>query len=140
MMRNRMVLSTAVVMALAACATQGPRTQAELQQQRAEVRADDARDVADTHKAANKEVKQAQDTLRKAENEAIERDASAHEGRVQEAKARARATAAPGEARERIRTAEVEARYRLDRQNCEALAEASRASCMAAADERLNSR
>ncbi|HVF16952.1 MAG TPA: hypothetical protein VNA21_08575 [Steroidobacteraceae bacterium] len=111
-----------------------------MQQERAEARAEDARDVADTHKAANKEVKQAQESLRKAEDKAIARDASAREGRVEEAEARTRAAAAPSEARERIRTAEVESQHRLDRQNCDALAEEARASCLAAADERLNAR
>lgn len=63
----RTILSAAALLTLAACATQAPRTPAEVQQDRAEARADDARDVADTHRAANKEVQQAQDSLRKAE-------------------------------------------------------------------------
>jgi hypothetical protein len=140
MKRQWMVMGATAVLALSACGTNAPRSQAELQQERAEARADSARAVANTHEAANKEVRQAEKALRGAEDEAAKREARARESRVQESEARTRADAAPGEARERIRTAEVESEYLRERQTCEALAEDARASCLAAAEQRLNNR
>ena len=134
---NALLYST-VALALAACASTVPHTEAERQQERAEARADSAREVADTHKAANKEAQHAQEDLRKAENETVKRDEAAEKSRIHESEARTKAAGAPQVALEKIGTAEAESRNRTDRADCADLSVDQRASCVAAADSKLN--
>jgi hypothetical protein len=133
----RMLVCFMGAIILTACATPQPRSQAELQQERAESRADSAREVADTHKAANAEVRKSQKDLRKAEDETMQRDAQAQESRVREAAARTRAADAQGVARERIRSAEAESDYRTQRNACDRMAGDARHDCISRADGQL---
>ena len=97
------IIGPAAAILLAACAVPEPRTEAERQQERAESRADSAREVADAHKSANKEVQDARDALREAEDDAQKRSAKAEEGQLRESEARTRAAGAPAVARDRIK-------------------------------------
>jgi hypothetical protein len=131
------IVGAAVALALVACGTQQPRTEAERQQEIAESRADSAREVADTHEAANEDVREAQEALREAEDDAQARSVDAQESRVRETEARARAASAPATARDKIETAEAQSRHRSARETCDTLSDESRDNCIAAADAQL---